>query len=190
MVRRSLEWVAGSIVVYVLAACASKADLDGMMEIATGGIASMIGGTNGSGAEGSDGQGAESSGAQGAGAMGSDGSGAMGEGATGGTSIIDPVPEAEAAEDGTRIVNLYWTTADGLKTPAGFYDKDLDVQCSFMLTTDGVSRCLPTVATAFMGPSYFLDENCTQRAMLAQKGSCPPAAGQEAFAGEGTCGAS
>lgn len=171
MIRRSIEWFLGSVVVYLcVAACAAGGGIEGMMQMATGGLAAMLGGDQGSGAEGSDGQGAESSGAQA-----SDGSGAMGadgEGATGGVSIIDPVPNADAAEDGTRIVNLYRTTTDGLKTAEGYFDKELGVRCSFAVAEDGKERCLPPYQAA-VSTTYFSDSGCTVPLAASSKSVCP-----------------
>jgi Collagen triple helix repeat (20 copies) len=63
--------------------------------------------------------------------------------------------------DGTRIKRMFYTSADGLKTPQGYlYDADLDIQCSpsFASYTGNVSYCLPVV----LGGVYYLDNQCTQ----------------------------
>lgn len=153
-----------------------------MVDMATGGLAAMFGGNQGSGAEGTDGQGAESSGAQASDGTGADNS--DGEGATGGTSIIDPVPEAEAA-DGTRIVNSYWTTADGLKTPVGFFDKDLSVQCYFYPAEDGKQRCIPA---GNVSVTYFQDSGCTVPVGHASKTACASSYAQRLISGACSAG--
>lgn len=184
MFRRSIEWFLGSVVVYILtAACAATGGIDGMVEMATGGLAAMVGGTQGSGAEGSDGQGAESSGAQASDGEGADNS--DGEGATGGVSIIDPVPDADAAEDGTRIVNLYRTTADGLKTAEGYWDKDLGFRCSFQKKADGKDYCVP-LFDAYT--TYFLDDQCTSPVFLVTCNGTRPSTGGVYAAADGSCG--
>lgn len=182
--RRSIEWFLGSVLVYVfVAACAAPGGIGDLVEKATGGLKSMMEGTGaiagalGSGASNqapNGGKAETGSGAtQGEGA--NQGSGAtQGEGASGGMSIMNPVPEADAAEDGTRIVNLYRTTADGLRAPEAFYfwDKELEVRCYFQLAEDGKERCLP-VSSASVGTSYFADSGCSVPVSFVSKGICP-----------------
>lgn len=183
MMRRAVEWFLGSVLVYVfVAACAASKGVDDLVEMASGGIKAIIGGSDsmagalGSGASQSpDGGKAETgSGAtQGSGAT-NQGSGAtQGEGASGGMAIMNPVPEADAAEDGTRIVNLYRTTPDGLKTPAGyeFWDKELDLKCTFALAEDGKERCVPPFESSV--GSYFGDSGCSVPVGFSSKGLCP-----------------
>lgn len=159
MMRRAVEWFLGSVLVYVVvSACAASKGVDDLVEMASGGIKAMMGGSDsmagalasGSSSSKPDGGNAETgSGAtQGEGAT-NQGSGAtQGEGASGGMSIMNPVPDANAAEDGTRIVNLYRTTPDGLKTPEGYWDKVLQMRCSFFLAEDGKERCIPPFQSA------------------------------------------
>lgn len=197
--RRAVEWFLGSVLVYVfVAACAASKSVDDLVEMASGGIKAIIGGSNsmagslgtGATAQAPNGGKAETgSGAtQGSGAT-DQGSGAtQGEGASGGMSIMNPVPDADAAEDGTRIVNLYRTTPDGLKTPTGyeFWDKELEIKCQFYMAEDGKERCLPPLS-ASVG-TYFTDSACSSSpAALATKGVCP----EYGFAGvtSETCGA-
>lgn len=211
MMRRAFEWLVGSVLVYLfVAACSAAGGVEGLVEVATGGLRNMMGGSfsmagtlgtgataqnpnggkaeTGSGANQGSGATSQGSGAtQGSGAS-SQGSGATGQGASGGMSIIDPVPDADAAEDGTRIVNLYRTTPDGLKTPEGYWDKELQSKCSFMLAEDGEERCLPALE-AWVSTVY-ADSNCSTDAPLAlvPKGACPTYAYYQAT--QGTCGAS
>src|SRR6478735_599223 len=169
MIRRSVEWFLGSVVVYVLtAACAATGGIDSMMDMASGGLTAMLGGNTGSGAVGTDGQGAESSGAQA-----SDGSGAIGS-------------DGEGATGGTSIVNLYRTTADGLKTSEGYFDKDLEVACSFGRSGDGVERCLP-VNTSGMSANYFTDSGCTQPLGAIAKTTCLAGAYATSLVYDTTC---
>ncbi len=194
MIRKAMEYLGSGVLVYVgVAACSASGAVDSMME-ATGGMfgsgasgaSKSSGGREGPGAEaagglensGGDGSGAMSagSGAEGAGAvMGSgatQGSGSVaGSGATegGGGSIMNPVPEAKA-EDGTRIVNLYRTTPGGLKTPEGYWDKELETQCNFGVAEDGKTRCIPTWSASIS--SYFSDAACSQPVAMATKGTC------------------
>lgn len=141
MIRRVLEWLGGSVIVYVLVSACATLDVDG----------------NGLAGSGPDGVG---SGAQ------PNGPGAQ----PNGPGILNPVPEAEAAEDGSRLVNVYWTTADGLKTPAGYYDKQLGSPCIFSPASDGKFRCLPSLPSASLG--YFSDAACSVQLANSWKTSC------------------
>ena len=80
-----------------------------------------------------------------------------------GGSIIDvvmnPVPDADAAEDGSRIVNVYRTTEGGLKAHEGFYDTVLETRCSFQRGESGEEYCMP-VADVYS--PYWSDAGCTQ----------------------------
>lgn len=142
MIRRVLEWLGGSVIVYVLVSACATLDVDG----------------NGLAGSGPDGVG---SGAQ------PNGPGAQ----PNGPGILNPVPEAEAAEDGSRLVNVYWTTADGLKTPAGYYDKQLGSPCFFSLASDGKFRCIPNLPSAYLS-NYFSDAACSVQLASASKTSC------------------
>lgn len=174
-IRRATEALCSGIAVYVVVACAASADFD---NIIGGGGSSMSINTGGAPEQEPGGGGGMSTGAMSAGGIG-DGAGGMDEASAGGAndegaggmSILDPVPDANAAEDGTRIVNLYRTTADGLKTPAGFYDTQLGLKCNFLTAGDGKERCLPTW-NASVG--LFSDPGCTSPVAQITKDSCAP----------------
>lgn len=162
MLRKSLEWVGGSVLVYVLvAACSSAVDSQGPD------------GSDG-GATASQGEG-EGTGASPAGDGDGSGASSTGHGNSSGGSILDPitdpVPEAEAAEDGERIINRYITTSDGLKKAQGFWDTELEVECTFGVAEDGETRCLPVTSTANVS-GYFSDSGCTVPVAAAVVGPC------------------
>lgn len=196
MIRRGLEWFGGSVLVYVLVAACSAADIpekmmsmgdgDGDSSSGDGDVAAGDGDSLGTGAgpagDGDqkpmgDGDGDMMAQGDGGQAMGDDNSGASsmgdGNGGTGGMMgmIMDPVPDADAAEDGSRIVNLYRTTPGGLKTHEGYWDAELGAQCYFQLASDGKTRCLPNVPTATIA-TYFSDSGCTQQVAYTTKGLC------------------
>lgn len=158
----------GSVLVYFfVAACSASGGLGDLVEKATGGLKNMMEGT------GAFGSGASNTSPNGGTAE--TGSGATrgeGEGASGGRSIMNPVPEADAAEDGTRIVNMYRTTADGLKVPYGsFWDKELGAPCSFLFTSDGKERCVPSSLSGNVA-NYYANSTCSTPLANIAKGTC------------------
>lgn len=165
MMRRSLEWFGGSVLVYVLVAACSGTDIGDKLMGDGDGDAMVMGGGDQMG----DGDSKPGSNSGGTGA----GAGPSGDGDTGGMMgmITDPVPDADAAEDGDRIVNLYRTTSDGLKTAEGYWDKTLDTQCSFKLAEDGKQRCLPALQ-AYLYAGHFSDSGCVNQVAVSSKGTC------------------
>jgi len=90
-----------------------------------------------------------------------------------GNDILNPIPAAEAAEDGSRIVNVYQSTEDGLRTPVGvYYDKQLKTNCYFQIASDGKNRCLPLINHA----GFYSNSLCSDSREVAMisKGSCAP----------------
>lgn len=91
-------------------------------------------------------------------------------GSTGGTpsdepdeppSMMVPVAQAKAAENGTRLKARYYVAADGARQFAlGWYDSERNENCAFQRASDGVMRCLPESTSAVT--SYFLDSACTE----------------------------
>lgn len=86
--------------------------------------------------------------------------------------VLGPVPEARAQEDGQRIVNLYRTTDDGLKTHEGYFDTVLGLQCAFRTVGTDDERCVPLLS-AFVG-GYFSDDSCADPLVAIPCGSEPP----------------
>lgn len=153
MFRRALEWFGGSVLVYALVAACAGADLDGKRDASSGGADGS--GPNGMGPNG----------------MGPNGSGATGNspGSTGGSSIMNPVPDALAfPESGSRLKVQTISGSDGSANviAGGFYDSELEETCYPGRAADGVTRCLPMGgATAF-----FSDPSCSDRIAYAAKG--------------------
>lgn len=88
----------------------------------------------------------------------------------------DPEPAADAAPDtddadpgtelamcesvsGSRIRTLYHETPAGQRHALGFFDSELEVECSVATYADGVPRCYPS---EHGGQLYFVDSTCTQ----------------------------
>ncbi len=95
----------------------------------------------------------------------SDGGAGNGSNDQGDDGIVNPVPGAEAAEDGDRLKVVRVTTPDGLSLPTGsIWDPELDAECSRGIAEDGTERCIPGGATA--QPNLFTDAECTQRAAI------------------------
>jgi hypothetical protein len=64
-------------------------------------------------------------------------------------------------QSGSRIKMHVWTTPDGARQFEGWYDTQLTVDCEFLMTADGVTRCVPPTVGL---PAYF-DAACTMRAV-------------------------
>lgn len=157
MFRRALEWFGGSVLVYTLVAACAGADLDGKRDASSGGADGDGGGKSSMGASGTGSNGA-----------GTDGSGNS-PGSTGGTSIMNPVPDALAfPESGSRLKVRTIEGADGsANVIAGqFYDSELEETCYPGRATDGVTRCLPLGAAT----TIFSDPSCSDRVAYAAKG--------------------
>jgi hypothetical protein len=75
-----------------------------------------------------------------------------------------PIPEAQAAESGTRLKARWYVGADGTRQWAfNWFDSERNEECSFQPATDGVLRCLPTGTAAIY--TYYLDAECSQPAV-------------------------
>lgn len=161
MIRKTLEWFGGSIVVYVLvAACAGAGALDDSDEQQVTTLPGAPIDTDGDGEPDgldTDGDGIIDMPMPMSVANG-DGDGSILD------PILDPVPEASAAEDGTRIVNRYRTTLGGLKTPDSsgqFWDTEREEICRFLPTANG-DRCLPYSPYVDLTIHfYYSDSSCT-----------------------------
>lgn len=131
MIKKSLEWFGGSVVVYVLvAACAGHGKDDGVTGSNNGGASGPVDSGNLTGGKGNG-------------------------------SILDPVPEAEAAEDGSRLKVMRIASADGLKVPTGgVWDSQLNIECFRSMAEDGAFRCLPRLRMNIL--NLFADSGCTQ----------------------------
>jgi hypothetical protein len=151
MAIESLKLVCGSIVVYVIvAACAS-------------GGTTLSGDTSGDGAT--------ETGSSSSSGEATDDSGGM---TTIFDALTDPVPPAKADtnQSGSRLKAKYYVGSDGSKQFSGWHDSMLNVDCSFLPTSDGSFRCVPLSTLA---GATFSDSGCTQPLVQVAKGCTPGA---------------
>jgi hypothetical protein len=73
---------------------------------------------------------------------------------------------------GTRIRRRMGTTPDGAKMFLGWRDIMRNEDCTFLPSTDGVSRCLPANYTLVSSFSYFSDSQCAVGLAIASA-ACP-----------------
>ncbi len=172
--RKALEFFGGSVVVYVVVAACSAAP-DELADLMPGGLGQGGDQSTEKNTKKSAGSGASDGASGGSKHVASAGETAIpgdGDGDGDGNPILNPVKDADAAEDGQRIVNLYRETAGGLKTHEGYFDKELGVNCAFQRQTDGKEYCVP----AFEGYSQytFSDESCTSPVLNVACGGAVP----------------
>ena len=85
----------------------------------------------------------------------------VGPGTNAGGLGANPVPIADAAEDGARLKVTYNTDATGLKLPTGeLWDSALGTECYAGKLADGINYCLPSLK-AFRSWAAFADATCT-----------------------------
>lgn len=121
-------------------------------------------GGNGGGASGGNGGGA-AGGSGGGGTGGTGGSG--GSGGTGGSGGGVGGGEPDYVS-GSRIKSRVYSTGDGAKAFAGFYDTTLSTPCGAGRASDDAIRCLPAV-TAYAG-SYWGDSGCATTPLASANG--------------------
>ncbi len=105
----------------------------------------------------------------------SGGSGPIGThaGGGGGSTLINPVPDASAdPESGSRLKASYRIADDGSKeyVPGSWYDTQRQEACSFATAADGKERCLPDGAAV----SAFSDSACTVGIAAVKTGCAAP----------------
>lgn len=71
-------------------------------------------------------------------------------------------------KSGSRIRARFGETPDGAKQFFGWHDNQMGIDCAFVLTSDGVYRCLPT---PILYISYFADSSCSTP-LLAVTAGC------------------
>lgn len=83
-------------------------------------------------------------------------------------------PDAQGLgyENGERLTAVNYVGDDGSKQFAGWHDNVLDIDCSFVLSTDGY-RCMPTVG-ARLTTNRFYDSDCQNLAAFLTA-PCEPA---------------
>lgn len=150
--------VSGGIIYVVMAACSSN---DG--SLASSDIADA--GNRASGGSGNDDRDLYADASQGQGEFpdGSDGAGGNWLDAAL-DAITDPVPDAAAAEDGTkdgsRLKARYYVSDDGARQFAVWFDTHRGEECSFQMAADGKRRCMPIARVG--GGSWYADSACSQ----------------------------
>jgi hypothetical protein len=75
-------------------------------------------------------------------------------------------PAGGSPISGSRLKARWFAGTDGFKTQTGWFDSQLQVNCTFQDASDG-KRCLPQA-----GGLYYLDAGCTQPATLFTASSC------------------
>jgi len=75
-------------------------------------------------------------------------------------SVMNPVPDANANESGSRIKAKYYVGSDGSRQWAGWYDSQRKEDCYYQYASDEAFRCMPSVGYASTG--YFSDAACTK----------------------------
>lgn len=73
--------------------------------------------------------------------------------------ITEPVPDANAAESGSRLKARWRVASDGAREFVGWRDTERNEDCVFSLASDGQIRCRPQGAGFTM---YYGDAACTQ----------------------------
>lgn len=154
---KALRLFLGSVIVYLLVAT-----LHACNPTMPGSTASGSGGHGGSFLPHSSSSGHGGSTAS-AGGKGAGGAVASGGGHAGAGGIMNPVPDAEAEESGSRIKAIRIVGADGSKEFAGWYDKQLDTRCGFYMMTDGVIHCVPWYGGI---TGLYVDASCSVEAVL------------------------
>lgn len=149
--RNAIHFLGGSVTVYVLmAACSAgskgKAGEGDEMAVTSGGAAQSTGGVASSG--GVDGVPDPTAGKpSGMGGIG----GIIGE-------MMDPVPDANANESGSRLKARYYVGADGSKQfTFMWHDTQRNEDCTFSRVNGSELRCIP----GGLPRIYFADAGCT-----------------------------
>src|SRR5664280_530267 len=164
--REVVRLVVGSVAVYVIvAACSANERIvppavkNGTT--ATGGMTNANGGTNTNG-----------------GISAKSGSSAISTGGSLLTAITNPVSDAaaQAATSGSRLKANYYVGTDGSKEFIGWHDSQLGVDCSFVLASDGTTRCMPlgTPSAVAIINVAFSDSACSQPVAQVNKGCSAP----------------
>jgi hypothetical protein len=167
--RNAIHFLGGSVTVYVLmAACSagSKGRTSSDDEMASAGGTSSAGAMQAAG--GVDGSSAGKASDPTAGK--SSGMGGIID------DMMDPVPDANANENGTRLKAKYYAGSDGSKQfTFSWRDTQRNEDCNFAYLPGGELRCIPMSSAARV---YFADAGCTAPLWVAAKAaaSCYPVA--------------
>jgi hypothetical protein len=97
---------------------------------------------------------------------------ASGSGMGGFGGMMNPVPDADANESGTRLKVKYMAGGDGSKSFFALYDSLLKENCSYVTMTDGTSRCAPTGILELASSKTFLESTCSTQVVLVNPTAC------------------
>ena len=82
---------------------------------------------------------------------------------TGAGSTSGNVNQADLYESGSRLKAEVLNTPDGAQAFLGWYDSQLQIDCSFATASDGQVRCLPNLGSIVKVSGYFSDASCSER---------------------------
>jgi hypothetical protein len=83
------------------------------------------------------------------------------------TEATEPITPADSVAEKVLVAS------DGARQHLGFRIESLDVDCTFQLMPDGVTRCIPE---AIAGPVFYTDASCTRPSFVTDYGSSGPCA--------------
>lgn len=169
--RTQLFWLAAGVTV---ACSATENNVDPQPDNVTSTASSSTSSGQGGGATTSSGQGGAATTGQG------------GAATTTGAGGSEQGPPA-GWESGSRLRARYYDGGDGSRAYVGFYDTALQVNCSPLKATDGVTRCLPASASV---AKLYSDPSCSAP-ILGFIGTCsaPPSMVSLTDTSSSNCGA-
>lgn len=107
--------------------------------------------------------------------VGAGGAASAGHGGAGPSAgaLMDPAPNADAEESGSRLKALWRVGDDGSRGPFFlWYDSQRKERCSFLTMADGRERCAPVTSGAGVS-GYYTDVSCFKLAALVSPSPCP-----------------
>lgn len=102
------------------------------------------------------------------GSGGAGGGAQTGGGDVGGSSATGGAAPGGGFESGGRLKARTLVGSDGARSPAGWFDSALAVECQWGKSSDGQTRCLPS---NFQVAAYYADAACTVPVLLTSCGS-------------------
>jgi hypothetical protein len=86
---------------------------------------------------------------------------AISDGPAAGEVAADAGTSVLAVTSGARLKARWWVAPDGRRLFAGWFDSQLATNCSFVVATDGVLRCLPDRVVQLTPSLEYADGGCT-----------------------------
>lgn len=103
-------------------------------------------------------------------------------------SVVVPPKQGDVNVSGSRLKMRGYVASDGAKQFVSWHDDQLNVDCDFRTTSDGMLRCTPSGANVL---GYFSDTGCSQPLAIASpKGCAAPPYGIEFYQATGVCNSS